>query len=106
MTGPEDRDYDDALSSIRNGAQDLAVALAIWETRNEPDAYARRCASDAVDAIDAALRDLHSVRQQLVSEIREADDATAARADALLAGRARDQELPGASRPGDDKAGR
>ena len=54
MTGPGDRDYDDALSSIRNGAEDLAVALAIWETRNEPDAYARRCASDAVDAIDAA----------------------------------------------------
>ena len=84
MTGPGDCDYDDALSSIRNGAEDLAVALAIWETRNEPDAYARRCASDAVDAIDAALRDLHSVRQQLVSEIREADDATAARADELL----------------------
>lgn len=84
MTGPGDRDYDDALSSIRNGAEDLAVALAIWETRNEPDAYARRCASDAVDAIDAALRELHGVRARLVGEIRDSDDASAARADALL----------------------
>jgi hypothetical protein len=38
-----------------------------------------------VDAIDAALRDLHRIRQQLISEIRDSDDATAARADALLA---------------------
>ena len=71
-------------SSIRNGAEDLAVALAIWETRNEPDAYARRCASDAVDAIDAALRELHGVRARLVGEIRDSDDVSAARADALL----------------------
>ena len=62
-----------------------ASGLAVWEARTEPDAHARRCAADAVDAIDAALRDLHSVRQQLISEIRQADDATAGRADALLA---------------------
>jgi hypothetical protein len=39
----------------------------------------------AVEAIDSALRDLHSVRQRLITEIRQADDAAAARADALLA---------------------
>jgi hypothetical protein len=60
------------------------VWLGIWVNRSEPDAHARRCASDAVDAIDAMLRDLHQVRGRLVSELRAADDATAARADALL----------------------
>lgn len=49
-----------------------------------PDAHARRCASDAVDAIDGALRSLHNIRQQLITEIRQADDATAERADELL----------------------
>ena len=58
--------------------------LGIWENRSEPDAHARRCASDAVDAIDSAIRNLHTVRQQLISEIRDADDATAARANELL----------------------
>jgi hypothetical protein len=77
--------YDDALSAIRSHADDLGAWLGIWENRKEPDAHARRCASDAVDAIDAALRDLHRIRQQLISEIRDSDDATAARADALLA---------------------
>ena len=61
--------------------------LGIWEHRSEPDAHARRCANDAMDAIDAAIRDLHTIRAQLVSEIRQADDATAARADTLLARR-------------------
>jgi hypothetical protein len=68
----------------------LSTWLAIWGARNEPDAHARRCANDAVDAVDAMLRDLHTIRQQLISEIRAADDATAARADALLA-RAREE---------------
>jgi hypothetical protein len=58
--------------------------LAVWEGRAEPDAHARRCASDAVDAVDAALGELYRVRAQLVAEIRQTDDATAARADELL----------------------
>ena len=37
-----------------------------------------------MDAIDAMLRDLHHVRRQLITEIRDSDDATAARADKLL----------------------
>jgi hypothetical protein len=78
-------DYDAPLSVLLEHAENLGVWLAIWEARKEPDAHACRCAGDAVDAIDAMLRDLHSVRQQLISEIRQADDATAARADALLA---------------------
>ncbi|MDQ2876849.1 MAG: hypothetical protein M3Y33_19410 [Actinomycetota bacterium] len=38
-------------------------------------------------AIDAMLAELHQVRAQLVTEIRASDDATDARADALLAAR-------------------
>ena len=78
-------DADDAsLSALRRHVDDLGAWLAIWEGRHEPDAHARRCASDAVDAIDAALRELHEVRSRLVGEIRDSDDDAAARADALL----------------------
>lgn len=76
--------YDGTLSEIRNQVGNIAIWLAVWEARTEPDAHARRCASNAVDAIDAALRELHSARQELITEIRTADEATAARADALL----------------------
>lgn len=82
--------YDDALSAIRNYVDDLGVWLGIWVNRKEPDSHARRCANDAVDAIDAMLRDLHLVRGRLVSEVRTADDASAARADELLRGRQED----------------
>ena len=81
------RPYDQPLSVIRDSIENLATWLAVWEHRKEPDAFARRCASDAVDAIDAMLRDLYLVRGHLTSEIRQADDATAARADTLLARR-------------------
>ncbi len=77
--------YDDALSAIRNHVEDLGVWLGIWENRKEPNANARRCASDAMAAIDAMLGELYGVRARLVSEIRDSDKATAARADALLA---------------------
>ena len=77
--------YDAPLSRLRNNVEDLAVALAIWENRREPDAHARRCASGAVDAIDAMLRNLHALRSRLVGEIRESDDVGAARVDAMLA---------------------
>ena len=76
--------YDDALSAILSHAEDLSTWVGIWVNRTEPDAHARRCANDAVDAIDAMLRDLYLVRGRLVSEIRASDDARAARADELL----------------------
>ena len=78
--------YDGPLSALRGHVDDLGAWLAIWSARQEgrPDAPARRCANDAVEVIDAALADLHRIRQQLVGEIRDSDDATAARADALL----------------------
>ena len=98
MTGPRDS-YDDAVSALRSHIEDLAIWITIWEARNEPDAHARRCASDAVDAVDAMLQALHAIRASLVSEIRVSDDQAEVRVDALLAVRARDQELPGAIRP-------
>jgi hypothetical protein len=77
--------YDAPLSAILGHAEDLGTWLGIWRARAEPDAYARRCAADAVSAINAMLRDLHDVRSRLVTEIRTADDAAAAQADVLLA---------------------
>jgi hypothetical protein len=79
--------YDGGLSALRTNAGNLAVAVAIWEARQEgkPDAHARRAGSDAIDAVDAMLRELYTIRQQLISEVQQADRATAARADALLA---------------------
>jgi len=91
----------DAVIAVRTNVDQLGVVLAIWQARDDtrPDAHARRAASDAVDAIDTSLQALLVLRQSLVSEIHQADEANAARVDALLAGRARDQERPGASRP-------
>ena len=83
MTG---RPHDVSLSALRGHVETTAVRLAIWEARGtKPDAHARRCASDAVDAIDGALTGLHKIRARLITEIRASDDATAIRADELLA---------------------
>jgi len=76
--------YDGPLTALRNHVEDLGTWLGIWCNRKEPDAHARRCANDAVDAIDAMLRKLYLVRGRLTGEVRAADDASAARADALL----------------------
>ena len=98
--------YDSALSAIRNNVEDLAIQVAIWEARDdgEPDAHARRAASQAIDLIDDCLAGLHQIRQQLISQIRVSDDQAAARADQLLA-RHRDHHLPGPSGPGTAKPG-
>jgi hypothetical protein len=76
--------YAAGCSTIRAHVEDLAGWLAIWEARTEPDGRARRCASDAVGAIDAALVGLHGTRARLIGEIRVSDDASAERADRLL----------------------
>jgi hypothetical protein len=65
----------------------LGVALAQWAIRDETKAQPeiRQAANTAVAAIDDMLAALHRARQQLVTEIRAADDANAARVDAMLA---------------------
>jgi hypothetical protein len=93
--------YNEFLPALREHAENLAAWTPVWEARAEPDAHARRCASDAADAIDAMLRDLYLIRGQLTAEVRQADDATAARADALPA-RMREEgrgDLPTRDRP-------
>ena len=77
----------DVHAKLDTPASALAVALAQWETRDDtrPQPEIRRAANTAIDAIDAMLRELYLMRGRLVGEIRAADDAAAARADALLA---------------------
>ena len=81
--GPDPFDAD--LSAAREAVDYIGVGRAIWDARREPDVFARRCASDAIDAIDTALAALHRIRTEWVSQIRQADDQAAARADQLLA---------------------
>ena len=59
-------DLDADLSVIRGSVDDLGVWTGIWEARREPDAFARRCASDAIDAVDTALAALHRIRARLI----------------------------------------
>jgi hypothetical protein len=68
----------------RNAA--LAGALARWAARDDTkaDPGARVAANTAMDEIDAMLAELHALRSRLTREIRDSDDATAARVDALL----------------------
>ena len=83
MARPDPFDAD--LSALHNHVDNLGPWIGIWEARHEPDAHARRCASDAIDTIDGALAALHRIRGELVTQVRAADDAAAARADELLA---------------------
>jgi len=57
------RPYDEALSSLREQVENIAPWIAVWEARTEPDPFARRCASDAVDVIDAMLREPGAIFQ-------------------------------------------
>jgi hypothetical protein len=84
VTAPDP--YDAALSAIRANVEDLAVWLAVWSARDDArlEPHARRCASDAVNAIDTLLQELHGIRGQLIPEMRASDDAALAHADALL----------------------
>lgn len=70
-------------------AEKFAVSLATWATRDDSKAQpaVRVAANDAMDAIDALLRELHGVRSKLLGEIRDHDDIAAVRVDAMLADR-------------------
>lgn len=65
----------DVIGDVREHVADVSTYKAIWEMRREPDSHARRCATDAVKAIDQAIEKLHQVRAGLISSIRQADDA-------------------------------
>jgi hypothetical protein len=78
--------YGSALSALHGHLGELEAALALWAIRDDTKAQpgVRQAANNAVDAIDGALRELHGLRSQLVSEVRAADDATMARTEELL----------------------
>jgi hypothetical protein len=84
---PEDRhttgDFSGRLDE-HNGV--LGVALAQWMARDDTKAQPaiRQAANTALDAVDGMLSELHTLRARLVSEIRDSDDASDARVDALL----------------------
>jgi len=73
------------LAGLQRNLEEIAADLDVWAGRQEPDARARRYGSAAVKAIDAALAELHQIRARLTAELRDADNQTDARADALLA---------------------
>jgi hypothetical protein len=78
--------YDQALSAVRANVDDLALYLAVWSSRADVclEPHARRCASDAVNAIDTIITELHGIRGRLIPEIRTSDDAAMSQADAML----------------------
>ena len=84
---PPGPDLDADLSVILDRAESIPAWVAIWQARTEPDAHARRCASDAIAAADELLAATHRIRARLVTEVRRADDETAVRVDELLARR-------------------
>jgi hypothetical protein len=77
--------FDADLSAARDAVDNIGAWLTIWSYRREPDAHARRCASNAIGAADTAIAALHRIRAQLVTQVRQADDQAAARAGELLA---------------------
>lgn len=76
------------LIRAREHVDNANANAAVWEGRvDEPGTPTqRRAASAAVDAIDAALRELYTARVKLISETRRADEAVNARIDTRLAG--------------------
>jgi len=93
----------DVYAKLEDPMGVLSIALGQWEERRAdiPQPHVRQAANTAMAAIDTMLAELHAMRQRLVSEIRAADDANAARADELLA--AAKAALSGASHPDRDR---
>jgi hypothetical protein len=77
----------DVYAKLEDPMGVLSVALGQWEDRDDAKAQpeVRRAANTAMDEIDRMLRELHQMRSRLVGEIRASDDASAVRADAMLA---------------------
>jgi hypothetical protein len=77
----------DPMTVLHDQIGILGVALARWAERDDTTAQpeVRQAAYTAMDAIDAMLARLYAARSPLVTEIRQSDDATAARGDALRA---------------------
>jgi hypothetical protein len=83
------RQHGNAVEDLTGHLCAAGYGLALWAAGDDsgPDPAARLAANAAMDEIDVMLRELHALRSRLLDEIRDSDDATAARVDALLAGR-------------------
>lgn len=92
MGNPATPTTGELLDDITGRAQTLRDAMNVWATHDATQAQpdVRHAANVAVLAIDGMLRGLHTLRATLLTEMRHADDATAARVDALLARRRED----------------
>jgi hypothetical protein len=79
----------DVPGRLKGLAGELGAALAVWAARDDSKAQpeARQAANTAMEAIDVMLAGLHRARAALAAEIRQSDDAAAARVDAMLAQR-------------------
>jgi hypothetical protein len=79
----------DATSNLDDSNGVLGFALAQWAARDDSkgDADARHAGNTAMDTVDAMLRELHTLRSRLAGEIRDYDDASAVRVDAMLLAR-------------------
>lgn len=76
-------------AALREHVRALDEALTAWARRDDsqPRPEVRAAANTAVAELDAALGELHRLRNGLAAQTREFDDATARRVDALLAER-------------------
>ncbi len=72
----------DLAASLRDRTGVLCEALAHWADPGtcRDQAAARRAGHNALDAIDALLRDLYVLRGRLAQDIRHTDDAARSRA--------------------------
>ena len=74
------------LETLQRLVHDLDADLDLWDGRPEgPSPRCRRAANEAMEEIDKALAELHTLRGRLSREMREFDEATAKRVDAMLA---------------------
>jgi len=67
----------DLTASLRDHTGILCAALMQWADlgTSRDKAAARRAGHNAIDAIDALLRDLYVLRGRLAREIHQTDDA-------------------------------
>lgn len=71
----------DLTVGLRDRTGILCAALAQWADpgTGRDEAAARSAGHDALDAIDALLRDLYVLRGRLAQEVRQTDDGARSR---------------------------
>jgi hypothetical protein len=83
LTGSQERDYR-ATVQIRDRAEDISVYVATWQDQGHDGGDRRHALAEAVAAIDDMQLAAHELRQSLVGQEREFDDAAMRRSAELL----------------------